>query len=99
MKNVRSKKDHRKNLETKTTTKARCQYCDLKTLKRVVVEREPLQEITEELPERYRKEGYKEFRCNNAIRIKGRNGKWFEATCENHMIGKLKIHRGGLFNG
>lgn len=87
---MRRKKDHRGNFETKTISKIQCKRCARDTPKRVVVKRNPIQNVTEELPENIKKEGYKEFLCINEIRLKGRNGKWSEEVCENRMIRKLK---------
>ena len=64
-----------------------CQYCKKNTDKRIVVKRVPLQDITSELSEEYRKEGYKEFLCTNIISVK-KKGRYGE-TCENHIIRKL----------
>lgn len=75
--------------------KVTCQYCEKNTVKRILIERVPIEDITNELPENLQKQGYKEFACRNIIYMRGnrtvnRQYKWHTETCENHMIGKLK---------
>lgn len=47
-----------------------CKKCSKNTLKRVVLERKPYIDITSELPEQYRAEGWHEFVCLNVINIR-----------------------------
>jgi len=75
-----------------------CSKCKQDTRKQVVLERKPLKDISDQLPD-HLKHDYKEFMCQNKIKSLLRQGfradgkvnyQWFEETCNNHILARKK---------
>ena len=70
-----------------------CRHCKYDSEKRVVISQKPLQKVDVFLPN-----GYKEFLCNNIVKIKRlwkksedsgeKIFKWVEEICKNHILVK-----------
>ena len=71
-----------------------CSKCKNDTKKQKLIMRQPLKDISNELPEHLKEEN-KEFSCQNLVQVYLSNGtdangkkikKWFTETCNNHIL-------------